>query len=284
MTCRLDSGPSSGCPSGSSCRRSIVELARLRIGEAALVALVATSTAHRRPSTKASDRRRPFQPGGEPRPFRAARDDRVDREPGWPWCFRSPGGRPRLAFATGRRGRGLRCKPGAPVWVQGPGAAGIVGEVRGAPTGFRTRTWRARIVPSSTSRGSVDSATPGTIGPPRRPETERGIIAPDLLIGSPARSAHGRSIVTARAGSPTGTLTHLGLGPADHGRTDDPEEFREAEEQPGYRYELARGVLELTRSRRPTGEVVDNFHGDSPTTRRAPRPIRRFGGELNPRA
>jgi Uma2 family endonuclease len=36
------------------------------------------------------------------------------------------------------------------------------------------------------------------------------------------------------------------IGPSDHGRAITPEEFEEAEEEPGYRYELARGVLEVT--------------------------------------
>lgn len=38
----------------------------------------------------------------------------------------------------------------------------------------------------------------------------------------------------------------LRVGPADHGRRMTLEEFIEAEEQEGYRYELARGVLEVT--------------------------------------
>ncbi len=37
----------------------------------------------------------------------------------------------------------------------------------------------------------------------------------------------------------------LRIGPADHGRMMTLEEFREAEELDGYRYELARGVLEV---------------------------------------
>jgi Uma2 family endonuclease len=45
------------------------------------------------------------------------------------------------------------------------------------------------------------------------------------------------------------------LGPADHGRPLTLEEFREAEETPGYRYELARGVLEVT-------HVPNDPHGD----------------------
>ena len=36
------------------------------------------------------------------------------------------------------------------------------------------------------------------------------------------------------------------IGPADHGRAMTLEEFRDAEEEEGYRYELARGVLEVT--------------------------------------
>ena len=36
------------------------------------------------------------------------------------------------------------------------------------------------------------------------------------------------------------------IGPADNGRLMTLEEFLEAEEQAGYRYELARGVLEVT--------------------------------------
>ena len=40
--------------------------------------------------------------------------------------------------------------------------------------------------------------------------------------------------------------TRIQIGPADHGRQMTLDEFREAEEEPGYRYELARGVLEVT--------------------------------------
>jgi Uma2 family endonuclease len=39
--------------------------------------------------------------------------------------------------------------------------------------------------------------------------------------------------------------TRIQIGPADHGRKMTLDEFREAEEEPGYRYELARGVLEV---------------------------------------
>jgi Uma2 family endonuclease len=36
------------------------------------------------------------------------------------------------------------------------------------------------------------------------------------------------------------------IGPADHGRRMTIEEYREADEEPGYRYELARGIVEVT--------------------------------------
>lgn len=50
------------------------------------------------------------------------------------------------------------------------------------------------------------------------------------------------------------------IGPADHGRAMSVEEFLEAEEEPGYRYELARAVLEVTEvPNDPHGQVVDNF-------------------------
>jgi Uma2 family endonuclease len=38
----------------------------------------------------------------------------------------------------------------------------------------------------------------------------------------------------------------LRLGPADHGRMMTREEFEQADEEPGFRYELARGALEVT--------------------------------------
>jgi Uma2 family endonuclease len=40
--------------------------------------------------------------------------------------------------------------------------------------------------------------------------------------------------------------TRIHIGPADRGRPMTLEEFREAEEEPGYLYELARGALEVT--------------------------------------
>src|SRR5205085_12322189 len=54
----------------------------------------------------------------------------------------------------------------------------------------------------------------------------------------------------------------LRIGPADDGRKMTPEEFREAEEEPGYRYELARGVLEVTEvPNDPHRQVVSNLQG-----------------------
>ena len=46
--------------------------------------------------------------------------------------------------------------------------------------------------------------------------------------------------------SPMATVNAIRIGPADHGRKMTLEEFREAEEEGGYCYELARGVLEVT--------------------------------------
>ena len=46
----------------------------------------------------------------------------------------------------------------------------------------------------------------------------------------------------------------LRIGPADHGRAMTLEEFRDVDEEPGYRYELARGILEVT-------EVPNDPHG-----------------------
>jgi Uma2 family endonuclease len=48
--------------------------------------------------------------------------------------------------------------------------------------------------------------------------------------------------------------TAIRIGPADHGRAMTLEEFREADEELGYRYELARGVLEVE-------EIPEDWHG-----------------------
>ena len=53
--------------------------------------------------------------------------------------------------------------------------------------------------------------------------------------------------------------TRIGL--ADHGRPMTLDEFREVEEEPGYRYELARGVLEVTEvPNDPHGFVICNMY------------------------
>jgi Uma2 family endonuclease len=71
----------------------------------------------------------------------------------------------------------------------------------------------------------------------------------------------------------------LRIGPADHGRSMSLEEFRWAEEQPGYLYELARGVLEVSEVPADAhGQVVDNLHEAISAYRRDhPRLIRRVG-------
>jgi Uma2 family endonuclease len=74
--------------------------------------------------------------------------------------------------------------------------------------------------------------------------------------------------------------TPLRIGPTDHGRQMTLQEFLEAEEEEGYRYELARGVLEVTEvPNDPHGVTVSNlyigvarYHLDHPGR------IYRFGG------
>src|SRR5271165_1274293 len=57
------------------------------------------------------------------------------------------------------------------------------------------------------------------------------------------------------------STVRLHIGPADHGRRMTLEEFEEAEEQPGYLYELARGVLDVTEVPGDDhGQIVDNLH------------------------
>jgi Uma2 family endonuclease len=58
------------------------------------------------------------------------------------------------------------------------------------------------------------------------------------------------------------------------------EEFREAEEEPGYRYELARGVLEVTEvPNDPHGQIVSNLHSAFYRYKdQYPGVIRRIGG------
>src|ERR1700719_4518077 len=71
----------------------------------------------------------------------------------------------------------------------------------------------------------------------------------------------------------------LHIGPADHGRKMTLEEFWAAEEQPGYLYELARGVLEVSEIPGESHyQVVYNLHEMfSGHGRRRPRLILRIG-------
>ncbi len=53
----------------------------------------------------------------------------------------------------------------------------------------------------------------------------------------------------------------LRVGPKDAGRRMSMDEFREAKEQPGYLYELARGVLDVVEIPRDKhGQIVHNLH------------------------
>ena len=74
--------------------------------------------------------------------------------------------------------------------------------------------------------------------------------------------------------------TPIRIGPADHGREMTLQEFLEAEEEDGYRYELARGVLEVTElPNDPHGGVVCNAYDTISRYRRDhPGFIRRYGG------
>ena len=74
--------------------------------------------------------------------------------------------------------------------------------------------------------------------------------------------------------------TRIQIGPADHGRKMTLDEFREADEEPGYRYELARGVLEVTHvPNDPHWQIVDNLREKISIYRREhPEGILRVGG------
>ena len=74
--------------------------------------------------------------------------------------------------------------------------------------------------------------------------------------------------------------TPLRIGPADHGRAMTLEEFLLAEETEGYRFELARGVLEVSEvPDDPHGGVVANLYDAMSRYRRDhPGVIRRYGG------
>ena len=70
------------------------------------------------------------------------------------------------------------------------------------------------------------------------------------------------------------------IGPADHGRRMTLDEFREAEEEEGCRYELARGVVEVTEvPNDPHGQIESNLMAAIFAYRREhPGLIRRIGG------
>src|SRR5580693_7550026 len=70
------------------------------------------------------------------------------------------------------------------------------------------------------------------------------------------------------------------IGPADHGRSMTLEEFREAEVEEGYRYELARGVLEVSEvPNDPHGVIVFRLYCALAAYHQAhPGVIHRFGG------
>ncbi len=83
-------------------------------------------------------------------------------------------------------------------------------------------------------------------GPPL--DQERGPVSSwPFEIGYDMRtvllSAFDLSELAAIMATATSTIR---IGPADHGRTMSLDEFIEAELEEGYRYELARGVLEVT--------------------------------------
>jgi Uma2 family endonuclease len=72
----------------------------------------------------------------------------------------------------------------------------------------------------------------------------------------------------------------LAIGPAENGRVMTLDEFLEADIEPGYRYELARGVLEVTEvPNDPHGDVVANLYDAISRYRREnPGRVRRYGG------
>ena len=103
------------------------------------------------------------------------------------------------------------------------------------------------------------------------PTTDRPAPPPLARGGGPFPS-NGRATPAGEAPETTAMATSRpGLGPADHGRTMTLEEFRDAEEEPGYRYELARGVLEVTEvPNDPHGQIVCNLYRAIARLRRDP--------------
>lgn len=76
------------------------------------------------------------------------------------------------------------------------------------------------------------------------------------------------------------TAQRLRIGPADHGRRMTLDEFLEAKEQAGYRYELAEGVLEVVHlPKTPQRQIVSNLYDvASDYKRRHPGLINYYGG------
>lgn len=76
------------------------------------------------------------------------------------------------------------------------------------------------------------------------------------------------------------TAASTRIGPADHGRPMTLDEFMESEPDEGYRYELARGVLEVTEVPNDAhGQVVSNlYRALARYVERRPGIVRRFGG------
>lgn len=79
---------------------------------------------------------------------------------------------------------------------------------------------------------------------------------------------------------PSMVTATLRLGPADHGRAMTLDEYFNAEVEPGYRYELARGVLEVSNvPDDPHGVIISNRADAISLYRRAhPGLIFRYGG------
>ena len=85
---------------------------------------------------------------------------------------------------------------------------------------------------------------------------------------------------THQIGSPSMATAVFTLDPADNGRVMTLDEFLGAEEQEGYRYELARGMLEVTDiSKDAYREIVCRIYDAMSTYRRTHlKVIHRYGG------
>jgi Uma2 family endonuclease len=139
------------------------------------------------------------------------------------------------------------------------------------------------VLHSSVNRCKWDERRPGarptfhrdSIALPRPLECSRS-NAPNIIVDNEAADSIDRKDRTLMAT----VATPLRIGLADHGRTMTLDEFLEAEEEEGYRYELARGVLEVSEvPNDPHGDVVANLYDAISRYRRDhPGVIRRYGG------